>query len=200
MKRRKGLLLKIINISRELFSTPSYPGDPTPKRDIIRRMDMGDAWNLSGFYACCHSATHMDAPLHFIDGGTSIDKIDLQRCIGPCTIVEAAGILTGADIDRLPPQTEKRILFKGNGKAFLSQSAAFALAQAGFLLIGTDAQSIGAPENEAAPHQELLGAGIPLLEGLDLSPAEPGTYKLTALPLMLGGAEASPVRAVLIQD
>lgn len=192
--------MKIIDISRDLFSAQPYPGDPAPKRDIIRRMDMGDTYNLSGFYACCHSASHLDAPLHFIDGGDSVDRVCLSRCIGLCTVVAADGILTGADIDRLPPDTEKRILLKGNGNAFLSQSAAFALAQAGFLLVGTDAQSIGIEGEEGGPHRELLGASIPVLEGLDLSAAEPGTYRLCALPLLLGGAEAAPVRAVLLAD
>lgn len=192
--------MKIIDISRELFSAKAYPGDPVPKRDVVRRIDMGDACNLSGFYACCHSATHIDAPLHFLDGGDAIDKIDLSRCLGPCSVIEAVGLITGADIDRLPPQTEKRILFKGNGTAFLSQSAAFALAQAGFLLVGTDAQSIGPPDGEAEPHRELLGAGIPILEGLELSSAEPGVCRLAALPLLLGGAEAAPARAVLIYE
>lgn len=192
--------MKIIDISRELFSAKTYPGDPVPKRDIVRRIDMGDSCNLSGFYSCCHSATHIDAPLHFIDGGETIDRIDLTRCIGPCTVVEATGIITGEDIDRLPPETEKRILFKGNGTAFLSQSAAFAIAQAGFLLVGTDAQSIGPQNGEAEPHRELLGAKIPILEGLDLSAVQPGVYQLEALPLLLGGAEAAPARAVLIRE
>ncbi|HBG55297.1 MAG TPA: cyclase, partial [Ruminococcaceae bacterium] len=71
---------------------------------------------------------------------------------------------------------------------------------AGFLLVGTDAASVGAPDDEAAPHRELLGAGVPLLEGLDLSRAEPGDYRLIALPLLLGGAEAAPVRAVLLRE
>lgn len=190
--------MKIIDISRDLFSVQPYPGDPAPKRDVVRRIDMGDDCNLSGFYACCHSATHLDAPLHFIDGGDSIDSVDLTRCLGPCVVVEADGLLTGADIDRLPPMEEKRILLKGNGSAFLSQSAAFALAQTGFLLVGTDAQSIGAPGGEAEAHRELLGAGIPILEGLDLSAVKPGTYRLCALPLLLRGAEAAPVRAVLL--
>ncbi|HAH78656.1 MAG TPA: cyclase [Ruminococcaceae bacterium] len=192
--------MKIIDISRELFSAAPYPGDPAPRRDLVRRMDMGDDCNLSGFYACCHSATHLDAPLHFIDGGDSVDKVALGRCIGPCTVAEASGIVTGADIDRLAPRSQRRILFKGGGGAFLSQSAAFALADAGFLLVGTDAASVGAPDDEAAPHRELLGAGVPLLEGLDLSRAEPGDYRLIALPLLLGGAEAAPVRAVLLRE
>ena len=188
-----------IDISRDLFAAPPYPGDPVPRRDRIRRMDLGDAYNLSGFYACCHSATHLDAPLHFIPDGDPVDRVDLSRCLGPCRVVPAAGIVTGAHVDRLSPKAGERILFKGNGGACLSESAAFALAQAGVLLVGTDAPSIGAPDGGEAAHRELLGAGIPILEGLDLSAAEPGEYRLAALPLLLSGAEAAPVRAVLIR-
>ncbi|MCI1966880.1 MAG: cyclase family protein [Oscillospiraceae bacterium] len=192
--------MELIDITRELFSSTPYPGDPHPRRDLVRRMDLGDAFNLSGFYTCCHSATHLDAPLHFIPDGESIDKLDLSHCIGPCTVIPAHGILTGADIDLLAPQSGSRLLFKGDGAAFLSESAAFALAETGVLLVGTDAQSIGAPDDEEAPHTELLGAGIPILEGLNLSAVEPGAYRLIALPLLLAGAEASPVRAVLVRD
>ncbi len=192
--------MKILDISRELFSTPPYPGNPAPRRDPIRRMDMGDPSNVSGYYACCHNATHMDAPLHFIEDGDSIDRVPLDRCVGPCTVVEASGIVTGSDVDRIAPKSRKRILFRGEGKAFLSRSAAFALADAGFLLVGTDAQSIGAPGHSADPHRELLGAGVLLLEGLDLSKAAPGDYCLIAFPILLGGAEAAPVRAVLLEN
>ncbi|MVB10372.1 Kynurenine formamidase [Caprobacter fermentans] len=192
--------MELIDVTRELFSSQPYPGDPVPRRDIVRRMDLGDACNLSGFYACCHSATHLDAPLHFIPDGDSVDQIDLSLCIGPCTVIAAEGILTGADIDRLAPPQGGRLLLKGGGEAYLTQSAAFALAQSGIVLIGTDAQSIGAPNDEEAPHKELLGAGIPILEGLNLTLAEPGGYRLIAFPLLMSGAEASPVRAVLIRD
>lgn len=192
--------MRIIDVSRELFSTPAYPGDPIPKRDLVRRMSMGDACNLSGFYAGCHSATHMDAPRHFIDDGKTIDQMDLSAFTGECTVIEAEGIITGADIDAILPECEKMILFKGNGQAFLSASAAFVLADAGVKLVGTDAQSIEMCDEEFHAHKQLLGAEIPILEGLDLSKVQPGNYRLMALPLFLAGAEASPVRAVLIQN
>jgi len=192
--------MELIDITRELFSASPYPGDPVPRRDIVRRMELGDDCNLSGFYTCCHSATHIDAPLHFIPDGDSIEKVELSRCIGPCIVIPAQGILTGKDIDQLSPRAGDRFLFRGDGNAFLSQSAAFALADAGVLLVGTDAQSIGSPNDERTPHTELLSAGIPILEGLNLTMAEPGLYRLVALPLCLAGAEASPVRAILIKD
>lgn len=191
--------MKIIDVSRELFSAPVYPGDPEPYRDPVRRMELGDVCNLSGFYTGCHSATHVDAPRHFIEDGETVDQLDLARLTGPCTVAEASGIITGSDIDNIVPYAQKMILFKG--QVSMSQSAAFALTAAGVTLVGTDALSIETEEDDSFPaHKELLGAGVLILEGLDLSAAEPGDYRLIALPLRLGGAEASPVRAVLLEN
>lgn len=193
--------MEIIDISRELFTSQVYPGDPEPYRDPIRRMSMGDVCNLSGFYACCHTATHIDAPSHFFEDGSTIESMDLSKCMGRCTVVEVKGIITGADIDEFLPRCEERILFKGNGEAFLSQSAAFVLADAGIRLVGTDATSIELGEEEEYPaHRLLLGEEIPILEGLNLTKVQPGSYRLIAFPLLLGGAEAAPVRAVLLKD
>ena len=46
-------------------------------------------------------------------------------------------------------------------------------------------------------HHTLLGAGVPIIEGLDLVAAEPGRYELTCLPIRLANAEAAPARVVL---
>lgn len=193
--------MRVIDISRELFSAPVYPGDPIPRRDRLRRMDLGDVCNLSGFYTGCHASTHIDAPSHFIEDGKTVDQLEPERFLGECTVIEMQGIITGSDIDRILPVTKKRILFKGEGKALLSESGAFALTDAGILLVGTDSLSIETDKDETYPaHRELLGAGVPILEGLNLSEAEPGNYRLIALPLLLGGAEASPVRAVLVAE
>lgn len=192
--------MKLIDISRELFSAPVYPGDPAPHRDLVRRISMGDECNLSGFYTGCHSATHVDAPSHFVEDGKTIDQIALSRFTGRCTVLEAQGILTGADMDRILPSCEKMLLLKGNGEVFLSESAAFALVDAGVTLVGTDAQSIETGTGEFPAHHELLGAEVVILEGLDLSAVQPGAYRLAAFPLFLAGAEASPVRAVLTEE
>lgn len=192
--------MRIIDISRELFTSPVYPGDPRPSFERLRRIDHGDGCNLSAFYTGSHSATHLDAPLHFVDGGEAIDAFPLDRFFGRCTVVEAQGIVTGADIDRIAPSSRRMLLLKGNGQAFLSKSAAFALANEGFTLIGTDAQSIAALGDESAPHEELLGAGVLLLEGLDLSQVAPGEYTLAAFPLCVKGLEAALTRAVLFAD
>ncbi len=192
--------MEIHDITRELFSADVYPGDPVPYSEVVRRMDAGDMYNLSGFFTGCHSATHMDAPRHFVIDGETIDQLPVERFLGKCTVVSVDGIITGEQIDELLPSCEKMILFRGQGQAFLSQSAAFALADGGIQLVGTDAQSIAPIGDERAPHVELLSAGIPILEGVDLTKIKDGTYTLIAFPLKLKGLEASPVRAVLVED
>lgn len=192
--------MKIHDITRELFSADVYPGDPVPYSEVVRRMDAGDTYNLSGFFTGCHSATHMDAPRHFVIDGETIDQLPVERFTGKCTVFSVDGIITGEQIDELLSSCEKMILFHGQGQAFLSQSAAFALADGGIQLVGTDAQSIAPIGDERAPHVELLSAGIPILEGVDLAEIQDGTYTLIAFPLKLKDLEASPVRAVLVED
>ena len=192
--------MKLYDISKPFFKTPVYPGDPIPGHERVLRMELGDLCNLTAYTAGAHTATHMDAPRHFIDDGKTIDQLPLTLFYGPCTVVTVEGIITGEDIDNIIAFCAPRILFKGNGKAFLSQSAAFALADAGVLLVGTDAQSIGPPDDEAAPHRELLCRDIPLLEGLELSSAPDGNYTLMAFPILMDSLEAAPVRAVLLSE
>ena len=51
----------------------------------------------------------------------------------------------------------------------------------------------------AVVRKRLLARGVAILEGIDLSAVPPGAYELVALPLRLVGADASPVRAILIE-
>ena len=67
--------MEIIDISRDILKTPVYPGDPEGYLDEIKSMKQGEKCNLNAFYTCLHTATHIDAPLHFINGGSSIDEI-----------------------------------------------------------------------------------------------------------------------------
>ena len=191
--------MELYDISRDFFRTKGYPGDPPPRVERLCRMETGEPYNLSAYFACSHTATHVDAPLHYVQQGASIEKLPLRPFYGPCTVITVQGILTGEEMDALLPLCERRVLFRGNGGAFLSQSAAFALADAGVFLVGTDALSIGCSEEGEGPHKELLLAGVPILEGLDLSAAPDGNYILSAFPIRLDGLEGAPVRAVLIR-
>lgn len=171
----------IIDLTQELFSGRVFPGDTPPSLTVKQ----SDRCRLSDFTCCAHNGTHIDAPLHFINGGADIASLDLNRFIGKCAVVSDATAASKALL------STPRVLIRG----CINLSDAKMLSDA--TLIGTDAQSI-AEEDSTDVHRLLLGRGIPLLEGLDLSNAPDGVYTLIALPLKLGGADGAPVRAVLI--
>ncbi len=190
--------MRIIDISTDAFTAPNYADDPQPMYKWIRKLDDGSEYNLSLMGLTPHSGTHIDAPLHYFSDGDSVEKVQLEKCFGQCTVVRLSGVLTGEDMDKLLPYCEKRLLIKGKGKASLDISAARVLTEHKMQLIGIDAVSISFDDMEESVHKELLSHGVVILENLDLSNVKDGNYLLCALPLKLGGMEASPVRAVLI--
>ena len=193
--------IEIIDISREILTSEVYPGDPEARLQAIKAIRRGDDYNLNCLVTGLHNGTHIDAPLHFFDDGDSVDCLDPEIFIGPCTVIETpAGLLTGADVEKLFPRICDRVLLKGKGRTFLHPSAASEIAFRGCKLLGTDAQSIEKTDSDGSAHRFLLGEGVVLLEGLDLSEAREGDYFLTAQPLLIGGAEAAMCRALLIKD
>lgn len=193
--------MNLIDISSDLLTAPVYPGDPEPRLHVLSRISNGDACNLSALYACLHTGTHADAPMHFIEGGKSISEVPLECFIGPCTVLEIGpGPVTGEQIDALVKPGCERVLFKSGGSAYFLESSGDELAMLGVRLIGTDAQSVGCPGNQARPHRALLQENIAVLEGLYLEEAAPGDYFLIAPPVKIAGRDGAPVRAVLVSD
>ena len=80
--------MKFYDITRELFSTPVYPGDPVPEHEWLKQIKNGDSSNLTYLKLCAHNATHMDAPRHFVEGGRTIDELELSQVMGMCSVVE----------------------------------------------------------------------------------------------------------------
>ena len=189
----------IHDISRDTLTTPVYDGDPKPEVELLKKMEDMDDYNLSFIKMTTHTGTHIDAPLHFCEDGSPIDQLRLSTFYGKCTVITVEGILTGEDMERLLPYCKRRILFRGNGKTYLSHSAAIVLAESRVILVGTDAESIATPFDEARPHRELARAGITVIENLNLSAIEDGEYELCAFPVKLAGLEAAPCRAILFE-
>ena len=191
--------LHIIDISRDILECPVYPGDPAPQLSLVSGIAQGDPCNTAQLTACLHTGTHADAPLHFIDRGTPINKMDLSLFVGECAVIECSpGLITGETVNRSFPRNVQRLLVKSNGQAFFDVTAAEELTYAGVRLIGTDAMSVGAFGNEAAPHKAFLREGTAILENLDLSKVKPGKYFLMAQPVKIKGVEAAPCRALLV--
>ncbi|MCL2671536.1 MAG: cyclase family protein [Clostridiales bacterium] len=167
---------KIYDITRDMMRCAPYPGDPTPALSVVYD-DCG--FLTQALSASLHAGTHMDAPLHARAGG-DIAGVSLSSCLGDC-VVSSEFV---ADAPRL---LLRRTLTPAEAERFSG------------LLVGTCAESIAAASaEEFAVHAPLLGRGIVILENLNLDAVPDGDYFLIALPLKISGAEASPVRAILV--
>ena len=189
--------MKVYDISREVFSARVYPGDPEPRTTPVYRLEQGDLCNVTALSLGSHTGTHMDAPSHFVPGGKTIDQVELSRCVGPCQVVEAQGLLEKTWAAAVLQRGVKRLLLKG--QAQLSVEAAQELAQGGLLLLGVEAMSV-APDDDPAPvHRALLEREVAVLESIDLRQVPAGDYILLAQPLKYGGLDGAQVRALLVE-
>lgn len=207
--------MRRIDISMPLFEgMPSFPNDPPFARTPQRSRASGDAYELSRLSMGSHTGTHLDPPVHFVPGGTTADRVDLDALNGPCRVVEVAAFLAtvGAESVRAIPAGTERVLFRtansprwARSLAFFSDyvglapAAAEALLARGVRLVGIDALSIENDPTEAYPvHHLLLRRGTLILEGLLLADAPAGEYRLECLPLRLRDGDGSPARATLV--
>jgi arylformamidase len=189
----------------------AYPGDPPFEIEPVAPAG-GAPYRLSRMVLTTHTGTHVDAPAHFIAGGSTVDQLPLEILLGKARVVElsARERVERAHLEALDLSDDLRVLLKTrmSGQAlkphyqedhvYLTADAAHYLAQAGIKLVGFDYLSIDRSDSADFPsHHALLGAGVIVVEGLDLSEVEPGEYDMACLPLRLGGGDAAPARVVL---
>jgi arylformamidase len=190
-----------------------FEGDPPFRIELAASMARGDICNVSRLELGAHTGTHLDAPVHFIEGGAPSEAIPLEAGIGPAWVVDATGLTStigAAELATLDiPAAESRLLFKTRNSALWSEpgfssafiglegSAAAALVDRGARLVGVDYLSV-APFGDPTPtHRALLGAGVAILEGIDLRAVEPGPVDLLCLPIRLIGSDGVPARALV---
>ncbi|MDZ4288657.1 MAG: cyclase family protein [Prosthecobacter sp.] len=190
-----------------------WPGDPECHIKRVVSMDDGAVCNLTHLSLSAHTATHMDAPRHFIANGQTMDQMPLEAVIGKCRViqVDATNQITPEHLRPHKLRRGERLLFKTRNskrswktdtfdRNFVSirQDAAAYLVERGVRTVGVDYLSIGGFEKDGVEtHQIMLGAGIWVIEGLNLAAIEPGRYEMICLPLKIMGADGAPCRVVL---
>lgn len=175
-----------------------------------------DVSNVLKLTMTSHTGTHVDAPRHFIHDGATLDEIPLDRWVGSCLVVDFTALnkdITAEDLQlaEIPAGTE-RLIFKTRNSGLwasspntfvrdyvaLAPSGAEWLVARGIGLLGIDYLSIGSVRPDGVDtHLILLGRGMVIVEGLDLSAVTPGRYELLCFPLHLAGADGSPARVAL---
>jgi arylformamidase len=202
-----------INIEQGM---PVFPGDPPFQHRSVCSFDQGDPASVSAFDICAHTGTHLDLPSHFFAGQPTLETLPPENFIVPALLIDngkdsivgpeaitASGACAGEALLIRTTNSSSGVLTDTEFRrdyVYLAPEAAEACVQMSLALVGIDCFCVDNFDNTEYPsHKILLGAGIFILEGIDLSRAEQGRYTLAALPLKISGAEASPVRAVLLQ-
>jgi arylformamidase len=198
-------------------SLVTYPGDPGIQITRVHGIGKDHSSNLTKLDMGAHTGTHVDAPVHFIDGAPASETLDLNILIGPAVVINATkeDSISAKSLGNLNiPEGSERVLFRTRNSAFwkskpgefvsdfvaITKDGAEWLVERGIKLVGIDYLSIG-PFHQGTPtHKVLLEAGVIPIEGLDLSEIAPGSYFLICLPLKIEGSDGAPSRAVLLED
>lgn len=189
-----------------------WPGNPAVELVQTESMARGDACTVSRLSLGVHTGTHVDAPAHFIPGGAGVDGLALDALVGPARVIQirdpraaSAEELALHDLAR-----GERVLLKTANSprcwtspdfvrdyVALSVSGARLLVARGVKTVGIDYLSIASVDSGAEVHRILLGAGICVVEGLNLTHAPAGRCELFCFPLLLSGADGAPARVML---
>jgi len=191
-----------------------WPGDPPVRIRKVKEVGRaGSSSTLSLLSMGSHTGTHMDAPGHFLRRGRPIDRMPLSAVMGPARVIGIRDpeVIRVEELRLHGIRRGERILFKTRNSSrcwktnsfvrdFVHLPAESACYLAGLRLrcVGVDYLSVGGYKRDGLEvHRLLLGAGIWIIEGLDLSKAQPGRYELICLPLKISGGDGAPARAVL---
>ena len=203
---------KIIDISWPISQMMTSYKNEKPVIITTNKTIVADGVADSSITMNLHTGTHIDAPAHFIEGGATVEQLDLNQCNGMCRLIDltvCTSFIAADDLRQYAPQRDERLLLKtrnsGRGPdelfdfdfVYLRADAAQYLVDCGVQLIGIDALGIERAQKNHATHRLLLGGGVLVLEGLRLAGVMPGEYQLGCAPLLVADAEAAPARAWL---
>lgn len=200
--------MTILDITRSLAEDSLfYPGDTSPH---FSQRDAG-VYLISELRMSSHSGTHIDAPVHYLKSGPTVDELPLSHLVGPCRVLDVSGAGSCIDLKDLKDRIggARRILLRtvfSDQTSFredypsLTRDAARYLTSAGALCVGIDSFSIEKFDCDGSVHRELLSHGCFIIELLDLSRVPEGDYTLVALPLKLAGMDGAPARVILLDD
>jgi len=195
---------------------PVWPGDPSVDLQRVSKLEDGANANVSHITMGVHTGTHVDAPFHFFENGQTVEDMPLSTLMGRAYVVHlkdsieliTAEVLDDADI---PPRT-KRVLLRTSNSGYwakgnlpfqenfvaIDEGGADYMVKRGVKLVGVDYLSVAPFKNSAPTHKILLGAGVVVVEGLNLSMVSQGRYNFYCLPLKLAGSDGAPARAILV--
>ena len=188
-----------------------------PTYEMVERIDDGFPSDVSRWLIGAHTGTHVDAPSHFVKGGTTVDQLALESTVGPVRVLDLRGVeeeITVEDLVAAGAEGARRVLFKTRNSTDaltrneksptwvgLGPTGARWLVDHGVLFAGNDYMTMEAPANtvEWPTHVILCNAGVVILENANLAEVEAGDYYMVCQPVPFEGREAAPAPTVLLR-
>ena len=213
--------MEMIDLSRVIYDgMPKIPVLPDVHVQRCLSLEKGHPLNVTEISLACHAGTHVDAPVHIIDNGKSIEEIPLENFVGPGAVIpvkkRGGEEVTARDLeDSGVPVSRGDILmlFTGwdekfespdyNIHPYLSIDAAEWIVGKGVKLLGIDCITVDLPTPmrqkgfEYPVHRILLGNGVLIAENVaNLGKVAGKKSRILALPLKVKGSDAGHARII----
>ena len=203
--------MKIYDVTAPIFNgMPVYKNKPE-KQPRIETNTNGHVTE-SRLSMDVHTGTHVDAPLHMINDGETIETIDIEKLVRPVKVFDVTEVdekISLKDIEGLEIEENDFILFKTKNSwdtefnfefIYVSEDAAAYLADKKISGVGIDALGIERAQEGHPTHRSLMGSGVIIMEGLQLKDIKAGQYFMVAAPLKIQNTDASPARVLLFDE
>ncbi|PZD92929.1 cyclase family protein [Paenibacillus sambharensis] len=207
-------MFKIIDISMTIEdSMPVYKNKEEKKPKIYNSSNFQTGkTHETRIDVDCHGGTHIDAPLHMLEDGATVETIGLEQLVGTCRVLDLTHVEDGITREDLEPHNLQKgewVLLKTKNSftdafdpefIYVKEDGARYLIEAGIRGVGIDSLGIERSQPEYTTHRPLFRNNIIIAEGLRLKDVLPGTYFMVIAPLKLTGIDGAPARAFLIAN
>lgn len=203
--------MKVYDISVPIFEgMPVYKNKPEKQPKL--HTDTNGYVTESRLSLDVHSGTHVDAPLHMVPNGATIEIIPLNSLVGPCKVFDLTHVddkITTEDLRGFSIEKDDFILFKTSNSydeqfnfdfVYLAEDAAAYLSDIKVRGVGIDSLGIERSQENHPTHKNLFQNNIIIIEGLQLKDVKEGNYFMVAAPIKLIGTDASPARVLLLEE
>ena len=216
--------MKIVDLSHLVHETmPTYPTVSAPKIETVSDVMQGHV-NVQLFTFPSHLGTHLDAPLHHIKGGKTIDEFPPERFVGDAVVLSVpkhgAEPIEVADVERSAVQPRPGdMVFLSTGCSdhygtplyfkhpYISEALARWLVERQVSIVGVDFLSADMPYAMRPPgytapaHKVLLGNEVLIIENLaNLGAVAGRRVRVWALPINVKGGDGALARVVAMED
>lgn len=206
--------MKLYDVTQPIYEgMPVYKNkeEKQPKFEVTQDFTTGKV-HETRIHLDVHTGTHVDAKLHMLPEGETIEAIDIKELVVPCKVFDMTHVedgITAKELEGLEIAQNDFILFKTKNSydtefnfnfIYIKEDAAIHLAQLGIKGVGIDALGIERDQAGHPTHKTLMNNHVIIIEGLALKDVGAGKYLMIAAPLKLVGTDAAPARILLAQD